>query len=183
MSDDTKTDAEADDQAATAAAEAAAAAAQAEADEKAREEGFADAKAKADAVAAAAAKPKAPRKPRESKPKSQAAAGIKPLGIEAAVGRVASGDHGGFNVRFGNEHGPQPGIPAEPAPGCILQRGRVVTRDRLVLRTRDLGRRTDITHAWLFDRDDALTAQELGAPVSIAPGEQFVIEPGRFAFF
>lgn len=186
MSDDTKADDAANEQAENEAAERAAedAAAKAEADEAAQAEGFADAQAKADADAAAAAKTKKPRKPRETKPKSPSpVSGLKPLGIEAAVERVASGSHGGFNVRFGNEHGPHRDIPAEAAPSCGMLRGRVVTRDRLVVRTRNLTKRTQITHAWLFDGDDALVPQELAAPVSIAPGEQFVIEAGRFAFF
>lgn len=190
MSDDTKTDAAAE---AKTAAEAAAkeaqeaadkaaadAAAKAEAEEKARAEGFADAQAKADAIAAAEAKPKTPRK---SKQKPQPAAGIKPLGIEAAMELVKSGDHGSFAVRFGNEHGPHRDIPPAAAPGCSISRGRIVTGDELVMRTRDLSKRTVISHAWLFDGDKPLVPQELGAPVNIAPGEQFVIQAGRFAFF
>lgn len=190
MSDDTKTDDAADEQAAAAAAAKAAqedadkaaadAAAKAEAEEKARAEGFADAQAKADAQAAAAAKPKTPRK---AKPKPQPAAGIKPLGLEAAMERVASGDHGGFIVGFGNEHGPHRDIPPAVASRCTIARGRIVTGDELVMRTRDLTKRTVISHVWLFDRDEPLVAQELGAPVNIAPGEQFVIQAGRFAFF
>lgn len=188
IDDDTK-QAEADEAEAAAAQqeaaeqEAATAQANAEAEEAAQAEGFADAQAKADADAAAAAKPKKLRKPRESKPKSPSPViGLKPEGIEAAVERVAAGSHGGFNVRFGNEHGPHRDIPAEAAPSCGMLRGRIVTRDRLVVRTRNLTKRTQITHAWLFDGDLALVAQELAAPVSIAPGEQFVIEAGRFAF-
>lgn len=154
----------------------------AEANEKAQAEGFADAQAKADAEAAAA-KPKRPRKPRETKPKSRSAPAAAPLGLEAAMERVATGSHGGFAVRFGDENGPIADIPPCPAPGCVLQRGRVVTGDRLVMRTRDLHRRVYVTHAWLFDGEDLLIVRELAAPVSIAQGEQFVIEPGKFGFF
>lgn len=158
------------------------AAAQAEANEKAQAEGFADAKAKADAEAAAA-KAKKPRKPRETKPKSRSVPAAAALGLEAAMERVAAGSHGGFAVRFGDDNGPIADIPPCPAPGCMIQRGRVVTGDRLVMRTRDLHRRVYVTHAWLFDGEDLLIVRELAAPVSIAQGEQFVIEPGKFAFF
>lgn len=194
MSDDTNKDAAADQQAAADAAAKAAqeeaekaaadAAAKAEADEQARAEGFVDAQAKADAVAAAAAKPKAELEQRQVKPKSPASPPIvKTLGIEAAMERVASGSHGGFVVRFGDERGPHRDLPPVPAPGCVIQRGRIVTQDRLVIRTRDLAKMTSISHAWLYDDDKALAVRELAAPVMISPGEQFVIEPGRFAFF
>lgn len=193
MSDDTNKDAGADEQAAADAAAKAAqeqaekaaadAAAKAQSDEQARAEGFVDAQAKADAVAAAA-KPKAERKPRQAKPKSPASPPIvKTLGIEAAMERVASGSHGGFAVGFGDERGPHRDLPPVPAPSCSQRRGQIVTNDRLVIRTRDLGKPTVISHAWLYDGDDALTVRELAAPVMISPGEQFVIEPGRFAFF
>lgn len=156
------------------------------ADEAAQSEGFADAQAKADAEAAAA-KPKKPRKPREAKPKSRSAPAAAPLGLEAAMERVAAGSHGGFAVRFGDDNGPIADIPPCPAPGCVIQRGKIVTHDRLVLRTSRLERRTEVTHAWLVDRgedgEQLLVGCELGAPVNLGPNEQFVIEPGKFGFF
>lgn len=181
MTDEQKT-AEEQEAAAKAELERADQKAAAEANEKAQAEGFADAKAKAD-VEAAAANTKKPRKPREAKPKSRSAPAAVALGLEAAMERVATGSHGGFAVRFGDDNGPIADIPPCPAPGCVLQRGRVVTGDRLVMRTRDLQRRVHVSHAWLFDGEDLLIVRELAAPVSIAQGEQFVIEPGKFGFF
>lgn len=156
------------------------------ADEAAQGEGFADAQAKADAEAATA-KAKKPRKPREAKPKSRSAPAAAPLGLEAAMERVVAGSHGGFAVRFGDASGPHGDIPPCPAPSCAIQRGKIVTHDRLVLRTSRLERRTEVTHAWLVDRgedsEQLLVSRELGAPVNLGPNEQFVIEAGKFGFF
>lgn len=152
-----------------------------ELDTKAQSEGFADHAGKVDAESAGAAAAK--KKPGRAKgSKSVDAAVTNERGLAEAREAIDQGKADLLLVGFGDDRKAFPEIPLSQADMRFVG-PRLVTGADILMRTGKLGGAVEVTHAWLIGSPDSVLARaELGAPMTVAPGQQIKIAAGRLAF-